>query len=98
MLKSVQFTCRLSKEDDTVVAVCPEFGVSSFGETLEDAVASLHEAVSLFLEECQRMGTLEMILDEAGYRLAKPRGRKPLVRKWLPPQSLGTKRLELSLA
>ncbi len=98
MLKSVQFTCRLSKEDDMVVAVCPEFNVSSFGDTSEEAVASLHEAVSLFLEECQRMGTLEAVLDEAGYRLVEPRGRRPLVRKWLPPQSLGTKRLELSFA
>jgi hypothetical protein len=80
-----------------VVAVCPEFNVSSFGDTPEEAVASLHEAVSLFLEECQRMGTLEMVLDEAGYRLVEPRGRKPLVRKWLPPRSLGTRRLELSL-
>lgn len=97
-MKSVRFTCRLSKEDDVVVAVCPEFNVSSFGDTPEEAVASLHEAVSLFLEECQRTGTLEMILDEAGYRPVEPRGRKPLVRKWLPPQSLGTKRLELSFA
>ena len=98
MLKSVRFTCRLSKEDDVIVAVCPEFNVSSFGDTPEEAVASLHEAVSLFLEECQRMGTLEMVLDEAGCRLVEPRGGKPLVRKWLPPRSLGTKRLEFSFA
>jgi predicted RNase H-like HicB family nuclease len=81
MLKNVRYTCRLSLEDETVVSVCPEFNVSSLADTAEEAVASLHEAVTLFLEECQRMGTLEMVLEEAGYRPAGPRGRKPLVRK-----------------
>jgi predicted RNase H-like HicB family nuclease len=98
MLKNVRYTCRLSREDDTVVAVCPEFNVSSFDDTAEEAVASLHEAVTLFLEECQRMGTLDIVLEEAGYRPAAPRGRKPLVRKWLPPRSLGTRRLESTFA
>ena len=65
MLKSIQYTCRLYREDNTVVAVCPELNVSSFGDTPEEAVASLHEAVTLFLEECQRMGTLETVLEES---------------------------------
>jgi len=66
MLKNIQFTCKLFQEDDVVVSVCPEFNVSSFGETPEEAVASLHEAMALFLTECQRMGTLEIVLEEAG--------------------------------
>ena len=68
MLKEVRFTCRLSRENDTIVALCPEFNVSSFGDTSEEASASLYEAVTLFLEECQRMSTLETVLEEAGYR------------------------------
>ncbi len=98
MLKNIRFTCQLSREDDTVVALCPEFNVSSFGDTPEEAVASLHEAVTLFLEECQRIGTLEIILEEAGYRPRESQGHKQLVRQWVPPQSLGTKRLETSFA
>jgi len=98
MLKNVRYTCRLSREDETVVAVCLEFNVSSFGDTAEEAVASLHEAVTLFLEECQRMGTLDAVLEEAGYRPAESGGHKPLVRKWLPPRSLGTRRLESTFA
>ena len=98
MLKNIPFTCRLWEEDETIVALCPEFNVSSFGDTPEDAVASLHEAVTLFLEECQVMGTLEAILEEAGYRVAKQRRRTALVSTWLPPRSLGTKRLEASFA
>jgi len=56
------------------------------------------EAVSLFLEECDRMGTLKEVLEEAGYRLIVPKKRKPLIQKWVPPKSLGVRRLEVSFA
>ena len=61
------YTSQLFEEDDQIVAVCPELNVSSFGDTIDDALASLQEAVALFLEECQAMGTLEAVLEEAGY-------------------------------
>jgi len=64
----VPYTTQLFEEDDQIVAVCPELNVSSFGDSVEEALASLREAVGLFLEECQRMGTLEVVLEEAGYR------------------------------
>jgi predicted RNase H-like HicB family nuclease len=79
MLKNILFTCRLFQEDDVVVAVCPEFNISSYGDTSEEAVASLHEAMALFFKECERMGTLELVLEEAGYRAAKTGRRQPLV-------------------
>jgi predicted RNase H-like HicB family nuclease len=58
----------LFEEDDQIVAVCPELNVSSFGDMTDEALASLREAVTLFLEECQRMGTLESVLEQAGYQ------------------------------
>ena len=75
-LKNIRFTGQLSREEETVVALCPEFGVSSFGDTPEEAAASLHEALTLFLEECQRMGTLERVLEEAASALPRPAGAK----------------------
>jgi predicted RNase H-like HicB family nuclease len=60
----VPYTSQLFREDDLIVAVCPELNVSSFGETPEEALSSLQEAVSLFLETCQDMGTLEFELLE----------------------------------
>jgi predicted RNase H-like HicB family nuclease len=98
MLKNIQFTCRLFEEDDVVVAVCPEFNVSSFGDTSEEAVASLHEAMVLFFRECERMGTLDVVLEEAGYHPVATRRSQPLVRKWAPPKPVGTSRLEVSVA
>ena len=55
------------KEGDVYVAVSPQLNVSSFGETVEDARASLREAIAAFIEECQAMGTLDEVLEEAGF-------------------------------
>ena len=89
----VPYTSQLFREDDVIVAVCPELNVSSFGETPEEALSSLQEAVTLFLETCQDMGTLEMILEEAGYRRDEKASHR-----WLSPQPFLVKQLEVSFA
>ena len=61
----VLYTGQLFEEDDQIVAVCPELNVSSFGDTPQEALVALEEAVDLFLETCQEMGTLEVVLEEA---------------------------------
>ena len=45
------FTAVVHKEDDLYVAVCPEVGTVSQGETIEEAVKNLQEATELYLEE-----------------------------------------------
>jgi len=55
------------REGDMYVGLCPDLGVSSFGETLEEARASVREALGAFLEECEAMGTLMEVLEEAGF-------------------------------
>ncbi|MBI2094489.1 MAG: type II toxin-antitoxin system HicB family antitoxin [Candidatus Omnitrophica bacterium] len=40
----------IEREDPWYVALCPELGVASQGETLEKALANLEEAVTLYLE------------------------------------------------
>jgi len=55
------------KEGDIYVALTPELKVSSFGETIEEAQKSIKEAIEAFIEECQEMGTLEEVLEEAGF-------------------------------
>ena len=55
------------KEGDVYVALSPELNVSSFGETIEDAKRSVQEAIEAFVEECERMGTLEDVLEESGF-------------------------------
>ncbi len=52
------------EEDGTVVALCPELQVSSFGDTLEDAEASIEQALELSFEGCESLGTLHAVLEE----------------------------------
>jgi predicted RNase H-like HicB family nuclease len=45
-----KLTAVIEREDDGFVALCPELGVASEGDTIEEARAMLQEAVELFLE------------------------------------------------
>ena len=54
----------IKKEDDQYVATCPEFDVSSFGETVEEANDNLKEAISLYLEGIEELKTRDQIFKE----------------------------------
>jgi predicted RNase H-like HicB family nuclease len=45
-----RFSAVIAKEDDWYVARCPELSVTSQGDTVESARASLREAIELYLE------------------------------------------------
>jgi len=89
----VPYTSQLYAEDEQYVAVCPELNVSSFGDSPADALAALKEAVTLFLEECQRMDTLLLVLEEAGYQCDST---KP--NQWIHREPIQINRLEASFA
>jgi len=89
----VPYTSQLFEEGGQIVAICPELSVSSFGDSLDDALAALQEALLLFLEECQRMGTLEAVLQEAGYRRAPETPER-----WERREPIETRQLEVALA
>jgi predicted RNase H-like HicB family nuclease len=59
------------QEGDVYVALSPELSISSFGETIEEAKVSVGEAIEAFIEECERMGTLEDVLEESGFSQSK---------------------------
>jgi predicted RNase H-like HicB family nuclease len=56
-------------EGETYVSYCPKLDVSSCGNTVDQARKNLKIAVTLFLEEAEKMGTLEDILKESGYEV-----------------------------
>ena len=85
----IRFTTQIFKEGRAFVAHTPELDVSSCGGTKEKAMRNLKEAVRLFLEESEKMGTLERILEEAGY--LKRRGRLE------GPKLVSTRRVSLHL-
>ncbi len=85
----IQFTTQIFKEGRTYVAHTRELDVSSCGGSKQKALRNLKEAVRLFLEEAEKMGTLEQILEEAGY--LKRRSRLE------GPKFIGTQRVSLPL-
>lgn len=44
------FMVSIMKEDKFFVAKCPDLGVTSQGETLEEAQANIKEAIELYIE------------------------------------------------
>ena len=85
----IQFTTRIFKEGRTFVAHALELDVSSCAGTKEKALRNLKEAVRLFLEEAEKMGTMEQILVEAGYGKRK--------QKIAPPNFISVQRVTLPL-
>jgi len=50
MMKTMNLTALLERENEGFVSLCPELDVASQGQTVEEALANLKEAVELFLE------------------------------------------------
>ena len=67
LVPDIQFTADVWKEGSAYVAYAPELDVSSCGDSVAEAKAHLREAVTLFLEECSRKGSLDAILSESGF-------------------------------
>ena len=49
-MHKLSLTAVLEREGDGFVSLCPEIDVASQGDSVEDALANLREAVELFLE------------------------------------------------
>lgn len=63
----VIYRAEIFPEGDCYVGLCRKLDVSSFGDNPEDASESLWEAVELFLEGCEELGTLDVVLEESGF-------------------------------
>ncbi len=70
MKKQIIVSEQIWKEGKMYTAYCPEFDVASCGTTVAEAQKNLREALEIFIEETTRQGTLEEILEEAGYDLS----------------------------
>jgi predicted RNase H-like HicB family nuclease len=83
----IQFTSQIFKEGRMFVAYTPQLDLSSCGGTKDKALRNLKEAVRLFLEEAEKLGTLQQILEEAGYLMRN--------RKMEGPKFVSTQRVSL---
>ena len=67
-MTEIAYTVHTFKEGEAFVAYVPELDVSSCGATREDAMRNIRDAVEGFLESSAAHGSLELILEESGYR------------------------------
>ncbi len=73
----IDFTVHIWKERDQFVAHAMPLDVASSGPTPEASRAALDEAVLLFLQTAEAHGTLQEVLEEAGYEHDNQAWRSP---------------------
>ncbi len=60
-MKEYKFTAVIWKEDVGYVSKCSELGVASAGDTVEEALENLKEAIDLYIENAKELGILDDI-------------------------------------
>ncbi len=66
------------KEGGRYVAYTPVFDISTSAPTFRKAKERFGELVELYLEELDRMGTLNRVLQDSGWRRVKKEWRAPV--------------------
>lgn len=82
-MQQIKFDGIIFKEGQTFIAYSPKLDISSCGNTIDEVRKNLKIAVRLFLEEAEKMGTLEDILQESGYE-------KTDINVWETPRLVAT--------
>ena len=67
-MTSIEFDAIIFQEGNSFVAHCPELDVSSCGDDVDQARRNLKTAMRLFVEEAEKMGTLQDVLIEARHQ------------------------------
>ena len=70
MNKHILVSEQIWKEGNMYSSYCPELDVASCGKTVKEARKNLREAIEIFIEETKKLGTLDDLLEEAGYDLS----------------------------
>lgn len=88
---TIKLKTQFFKENGVIVGVAPELNVSSFGRNLIEAKRSLSEAIEGFLETCRDLGTLEEVLEDAGFNI---QANKYI---WEPPKIVRQEQLDFKV-
>lgn len=66
IIGTIVVSLRIVREDEDLVGYCDTFDVSSFGATVEEAVANTLEAVEVYLEALDDAGDRDRVFAERG--------------------------------
>jgi predicted RNase H-like HicB family nuclease len=70
-MMNIDYTIQILQEREEFIAHAYPLDVTSSGQTVEEAKLALNEAVHLFLVTAADMGTLDDVLEEAGYQFTQ---------------------------
>lgn len=80
------------REGNKFIAYSPALDLSTCGDSLEQAKKRFEEMLSLFIEEVDKMGTLEDVLLECGWKkVSYPH------KHWQPPIFIGQDQEEIKI-
>ena len=68
---NIEYTVQIWQEGNQFISHAMPLDVMSSGQSPEEARKALDEAVNLFLTTAADMGTLDEILEEAGFQLSQ---------------------------
>jgi predicted RNase H-like HicB family nuclease len=88
-MSDFSFITHIFKEGETYVAYVPALDLSSCAATQEEARKNISDAVRGFLATSADMGTLDEILEEAGYEHEND--------QWRPPEFVSVDQLTMSI-
>lgn len=85
----IQFNVQMWRDEETncYIVYVPQLDVFSSGSTPEEARKNIRDAVHGFLETAKEMGTLEQILEEAGFSFDK---------EWKAPEIVAFEQVRLA--
>jgi predicted RNase H-like HicB family nuclease len=84
----IEFNTEIWKEGDMYVAYISQLDLSSCGKTVKEAKKNIKEAMTAFIEEAHKMGTLQQILEESGFILDK---------EWHAPEIISFEKIKLAV-
>ncbi len=73
----IDYTVQIWREGNQFIAHAMPIDVASSGPTADAARLALKEAVSVFIASAEEIGTLDDILEEAGYKRQASRWQAP---------------------
>jgi predicted RNase H-like HicB family nuclease len=62
-------TYMIKKGDKKFIALCPEFDIASQGDSIEEASDNLKDAISLYFEGIEELGTRDIIFRERNIKV-----------------------------
>jgi predicted RNase H-like HicB family nuclease len=95
----IDLTFVIAKEDNQYAARCVELGTASCGDTFEEALANLHDAVSLDLDTLEAVGERACFFRDRGIRVKTYHNGKrtlPVKRSVYPESWTATQRVPMA--